>query len=777
MPTYASLILDVKTRALDRTFDYEVPDALAGSVKVGCCVLVTFAHRPAVGYVLEVRNEVASGVDPEKVRPIEQVLFAPMFDEQAVETIRWIAREYAAPLVDATRLFCPPGFSARAVRDKETGIWTLRTAQTGEIDDRWVSLTEKGRSYVPPARAARQRALLEALSQGAVRQAELSLSLTSASSVVKALEKKGVVKVELRRRLRGRHEVNLTSAQAPRRSAEELTEGQRDALAQIARACDAGAGDVVVVDGITGSGKTEVYLSAIERVLGQGRDAVVLVPEISLTPQTVGRFRSRFGDQVAVLHSKLSTGERFDQWDMVRQGDARVVVGARSALFAPVGNPGIYVVDEEHESTYKQGSSPRYHARDVAAHLARTHHAALVLGSATPSLETLDRCRRGSFAGVGWTRVEMPERPSGKPLPPVEVVDMAREFSSGNRSMFSRALSQALAETVRRGEKAVLMLNQRGFARWLLCRDCGYVPRCEHCSTSLTYHERGHKLVCHSCGAEYPVPATCPVCGSRYLRMTGMGTQQAEDRLREQLSQIVPEGVPVIRMDADSTREKGGHERCLEEFDAAPCAVLLGTQMIAKGLDFPEVTLVGVINADTVLKICDFRAAERTYDLLEQVSGRAGRGVRQGRVIIQTYQPHHPAILAAAKHDRSIFLASELPERREALYPPFVRLANVVVWGTSLPQVKSASMDIAHALSDDAAQQDRVSASPERAPVRILGPVECALSRMQDQYRWHVMVKADETVELGPYVSRAVKSVKLSPGVSVAIDIDPYDMM
>ncbi len=786
MTRYASLILDVRTRVLDRTFDYAVPDELAGSVDVGCCVLVTFAHRPAVGYVLGLRDRLDPEVDPGKVRPVEQVLSDPMFDADAVETIRWIAREYAAPVVDVVRLFCPPGFSARAVRDPRSGVWTLRTAQTAQVEERWVSLTEQGRSFVPAPNAARQRALIGALSEGPVLQAELALSMSSASSVVKALERRGVVSVELRRRVRGRRQVRLASAQAPRRAPGELTQGQRNALEAIGRACDARRGDVVVLDGVTGSGKTEVYLEAIERVLSQGRDAVVLVPEISLTPQTVGRFRSRFGDQVAVLHSRLSTGERYDQWDLVRQGGARVVVGARSALFAPVANPGIYVIDEEHESSYKQGSSPRYHAREVAAHLARQHGAALVLGSATPSLEALERCRRGLFAGASWTRVEMPQRPGGRPLPPVEVVDMAAEFASGWRSMFSRALTQALAETVQRGEKAVLMLNQRGFARWLLCRDCGYVPRCEHCSTSLTYHERGHMLVCHTCGAQYPVPATCPQCGSHYLRMSGMGTQQVEDRLREQLAQIVPSGVPVIRMDADSTREKGGHERCLEEFDAAPCAVLLGTQMIAKGLDFPEVTLVGVINADTVLKVCDFRAAERTYDLLEQVAGRAGRGPKGGRVVIQTYQPRHPAVQAAARHDRSVFLDAELPLRREALYPPFVGLANLVVWGPQLEAVTSTCRQIASALLDRAeglslpaggAAGDGDPGLPGGSPVRVLGPVECAISRLQDRYRWHVLVKADRSVELGPFVSEALGAVKVPHGVSVAVDVDPHDMM
>ena len=779
---YARVVVDIPTRALDRTFDYAIPPQLADACVTGACVLVDFARRPAVGYVLGVHADAPADVDPAKVRDVRQVLAPSMFDAAGAAAIEWIAREYACPLPQAARLFCPPGFTAKTVKDPQTGAWSLRQEATREVDDRWVSLTEMGRAYEPPANAARQRALLEALSEGPVRQSELGWAMTGASTVVKALEKKGVVSVERRRRVRGAAPEGgsaLSSARAPRRALEELTAGQRAGLEAIDAARRAGRGDVVLLDGVTGSGKTEVYLAAIERTLADGRDAVVLVPEISLTPQTVGRFRARFGDAVAVLHSRLSTGERFDQWDMARSGLARVVVGARSALFAPLANPGLYVIDEEHEGSYKQGSAPRYHAREVAAELARLHGAALVLGSATPSLEALVRCEQGSFRGTSWTRVEMPQRAGAGALPPVEVVDMGQEFASGWRSMFSRPLTQAIREVVERGEKAVLMLNQRGFARWMLCRDCGYVPKCAHCSTSLTYHDRPRKLVCHTCGAEYPVPSVCPECGSHYFKMSGMGTQQVEDKLRVQLDEIVAGGIPVVRMDADTTRAKGGHERCLEEFDAAPSAILLGTQMIAKGLDFPEVTLVGVINADTVLKVCDFRAAERTYELLEQVAGRAGRGARAGRVVIQTYQATHPAIQAAAHHDRSLFLDAELPQRAEALYPPYCRLANIVVWGAAQHAVQQAGMQVAASVREMIAQVR--SAGGEQATflgdAQVLGPVECVISRVQDRYRWHVLVKAASGAPLGPLLSRATAGLQLPRGVSLAIDVDPTDLM
>ena len=636
------------------------------------------------------------------------------------------------------------------------------------MDDRWAQLAPAANDYEPPRTASRQRAVIEALLAGPLRVAELSATIPGAASAVAALERRGVVAVTCRRRLRGSDDTTLSSAAAPR--PERLTDGQRAALDAIERARAAARGDVVLVDGVTGSGKTEVYLAAIECALADGRGALVLVPEISLTAQTVGRFRSRFGDEVVVLHSRLSTGERFDQWDLVRQGAARVVVGARSALFAPLAEVGLVIIDEEHEGSYKQDKSPRYHAREVAAELARERGAALVLGSATPSLESLERCRVGGFRGARWTRVEMPERPGAAVLPRVTIVDMAEQFRGGGRSIFSAPLADALLDVARRREKAVLLLNRRGFANFLMCRECGCVPECPHCSTALTYHERGHLLACHTCGRTWPVRAfpdpstSCPNCGSRYLAAFGVGTQRVED----ELAMLLPQGVEVIRMDADTTRAKGAHQRLLERFDAAECAVLVGTQMIAKGLDFPEVTLVGVINADTMLKLPDFRAAERTYDLLEQVAGRAGRGTRPGEVIVQTYWATHPAMRAVASHDRAAFLDAERAERAEAHYPPFSRLANVVVWGRSEGDVRSVCDEMA------AAVRDRVRGA---AGWEVLGPADCVKARVKDRFRRHLMVKAPSDADLGGLLGELAASIPRRAGSNMAVDIDAYDLM
>lgn len=740
------VVVDIPTRQIAEPFDY----ALDGvdDVEVGSCVLVDFGNRPAVGYVVE--TDVVSTYD--KLKPVRAVLGGPFFDKAAVETAEWIAGWYGAPISEALKLFTPPGGTPRAVKVPTEGgeTWVLKNPSVGPVDDRWALLAEEGRSFAPTASATMQRAVIDALSAGPVRVAELSADLGSVDSALRRLAELGVVEIEHRRRVR---EGSTRERPAPRH--EKLSEGQSDALDAIDIAVTERAG-VVLLDGVTGSGKTEVYLRAIERVLELGGSAIVLVPEISLTPQTVGRFRSRFGDEVAVLHSRLSAGERYDQWDRVRAGEARVVVGARSALFCPAPDLRLIVIDEEHESSYKQGQAPRYHARDVATRLAQAVGAAVVLGSGTPSLESLARCEAGE-----WVRVELPERVAGGEMPPVQVVDMAAEFAAGHRSMFSRPLLEALHEVAQRKEKAVLLLNRRGFASFLLCRECGHVPTCDSCSTSLTYHEVGSRLACHHCDARRPVPAVCPECGSPYLRQFGAGTQRVE----AELASVAP-GLPVIRMDADTTTGKGGHERALASFEALESGILLGTQMIAKGLDYPEVTLVGVVNADTTLHLPDFRAAERTWQLLEQVAGRAGRGIKGGRVVIQTYWPDHPAIRAVAAHDAGAFYEREAADRRELGYPPYGALANVIVRAGD----NRSAADSANAITREL--EARV---PE--DWRIVGPAPAPIARLKGVFRWHLLVKGPAGAQLAPVVTQAMAAATLSQGAQTAVDIDPVDLL
>lgn len=808
----ASIVLDIPTQSLDAPYTYVVPES-AAEAEVGCCVLVPFGRRKAIGFVVGMREAFedepgggeAAGFDPAKLKGVESVLSKPYFDEEGAACAQWLAERYVAPLSSCVRLFTPPGGVPRIVQARG-GYWRIEEPTVGQVDDRWVTLCPAADGFQPRKNAVKQAAVIETLRRGDVRMAELALEFGNVSSTVRALEEKGVVKVELRRRMRGFEPAGAAGGVggagaagracaagcagaasacpatpgpsapasdpgAPARSASpkpQLTAGQAEALAAIASARAAHAGEVVLVDGVTGSGKTEVYLQAIEDVLAEGRNAMVLVPEISLTPQTVARFRGRFGDMVAVMHSRMSQGERYDQWDFIRSGRARVVVGARSALFTPLRDVGLIVIDEEHEGSYKQDSAPRYHARDVAAWMVRRSGGVLVLGSATPSIEVLYNCEKEE----GWRRVVLPERANKKPLPAVEVVDMAAEFSGGSRSMFSKRLENALAEELRAGRKAVLLLNQRGFAKFLLCRDCGFVPECESCSTSLTYHEQGAVLVCHHCSHSRPAPPVCPECGSPYLKKFGAGTQRVEAELRALLDSLpgVGPGVPVIRMDADTTKAKGAHQRLLEEFAAAEAAVLLGTQMIAKGLDFDDVTLVGVINADTQLHLPDYRAGERTFALIEQVAGRAGRANLPGRVLVQTYEADAVAVRAAAAYDRAFFLRAELPKRKILGYPPYVRMANVLVWGAEEGEVSRVAREIY-------AQLEKLVFDYAGDAWQLLPPSPCVMEKLRGVYRWHIVVKCPREADVSALLSRLFRNRKTDARVNVAVDVDPNDLL
>lgn len=793
----ASVILDIPTQALDTPYTYAVPNMQVETggydLAVGCAVLVPFGHRQAIGFVIALdehaESELPVGLDPAKLKFLVRAVSPAYFDEEGAACAQWLSERYLAPLSSCVRLFTPPGGVPRMVRTRE-GYWRLEEPTVGEVDDRWVLPGSTLASFEPRKNAVKQTSIVNALQVGELRVAELTAEFGSVSAALKTLESKGVVRIERRRRLRGVAGISAHAFKAKDSSdalgvkpnfektldgeefipsvKPELTPGQVEALSVIDAARARGRGQVVLVDGVTGSGKTEVYLQAIEETLAAGRTACVLVPEISLTPQTVARFRGRFGDMVAVMHSRMSSGERYDQWDFIRSGAARVVVGARSALFTPLANLGLIIIDEEHEGSYKQDSSPRYHARDVAVWMARRAGAAVVLGSATPAIESLHACATDD----AWHRVVLPERANGRPMPQVTVVDMAREFSNGSRSMFSRVLTRALEAELSAGHKAVLMLNQRGFAKFVLCRECGFVPECPSCSTSLTYHERGGVLICHHCGYRIQVPPVCPECSSPYLKKFGAGTQRVEAELRTLLDGLPGVGpeVPVIRMDADTTGGKGAHQRLLEQFASADAAVLLGTQMIAKGLDFDEVTLVGVINADTMLKLPDYRAAERTFSLVEQVAGRAGRADLPGRVMVQTYEADSAPIQAAATYDRALFLRNELPKRKVLKYPPYVRMANVLLWGKGEEAVRRVANDLHTAL------EKRVRDYGGEG-WHVLSATPCVLAKLRGTFRWHIVVKCPLDADLSGVLLPLFRARKIDRDVNVAVDVDPVDLL
>lgn len=810
------VVVDIPTKSIDEAFIYGMPEDgedRSFEPEIGCAVEVPFGSRHVIGFIVKVFD----GTPPPKLKHAIKVVSKSYFDELGAQCARFLSKRYIAPLSVCIRMLTPPGGIPKIA--KTGGVWQVRMPQTGQVDDRWVVLGENAEGYIPRKSAAKQIVVLDAAKEGDIKVSELNALYGNVSSAISALEKKGVIRIEKRRRYRGVlpsgamgdtarknpiHEgyeggegdgAPVQGAQANDASKViyrvqefpmELTESQRHAIDTVERAYDAHAGEVVLIDGVTGSGKTEVYLQAISRVLEAGESAIVLVPEISLTPQTVARFRGRFGDTVAVLHSKMSAGERYDQWDMIRAGAARVVVGPRSALFCPLQNVGLIVIDEEHEGTYKQESAPRYVARDVAEWMMRARGGALVLGSATPSIESLYR----AHVRKSWHVAEMSERANGRPMPPIEVIDMTKESGSGNGEIFSKTLKRAIVKELHAGNKVVLLLNQRGFSQYLLCRDCGFVPKCVSCSTTLTYHAKINSLVCHHCGYTVKTPGRCPECESVYLQKQGIGTERVEGELRALLDAEfgeMPEvigldaahgggrgeaahDIEVVRMDSDTTSKKGAHQKLLEQFAQSPRAILLGTQMIAKGLDFEEVTLVGVINIDMQLHLPDFRASERAFDLIEQVAGRAGRGELKGRVMVQTHDSSDRAIVAAANYDRDAFLRSEIPKRRVLKYPPFVRMANVLVWGKNASSVKEAAYSLQKAAAD---RKDALNLEDWD----VLAATACVFERIRNDWRWHFVVKCPNGKDISAFMNDVWRSMRLPKDVNVAFDIDPYDML
>jgi primosomal protein N' (replication factor Y) len=533
----------------------------------------------------------------------------------------------------------------------------------------------------------------------------------------------------------------------------KLTRHQHAAVSQVAAMIDSGRPERALLFGVTASGKTEVYLNAIERTLAAGRNAIVLVPEIALTTQVVSVFIGRFGDEVAVLHSRLSDGERHDEWRRLQEGQARIAVGARSAVFAPLDNLGLIVVDEEHEASDKQESAPRYLTRDVAAERTRTS-GVLLLGSATPSVETYFASEQGQIE-----RLEMPSRIDDRPLPEIEVVDMREEFQH-NRALFSTRLADELARRLSRGEQSILFLNRRGFAQFVLCRDCGYVARCPHCAVSLAFHAAWGSLKCHHCGHSRRAPVVCPECKGDRVKGFGIGTERVEDEVKRSFP-----SARVARLDRDTTTRKGSHLAILDQFRKGEADVLIGTQMVAKGLDFPNVTLVGVVSADTSINMPDFRAAERTFQLLTQVAGRAGRGSTPGRVIVQTFTPDHYSVQAARSQNYRAFYDQELRFRKELLYPPFRRFANIVASDSESAVAKARAEVFAAALRRQTG-----------GVMEVIGPSQSALSKLKNQYRWHVEVRAPPEAPLSAQVRTALAELTSSERSGLVVDIDPYNL-
>ncbi len=829
--TYAEIAINLTARSIDRLFHYRIPPELQAKAAVGCRVMVPFGGRPTEGYLLGFATQAEVPEVKDILRLVDE---EPLLSPNLLWLARWLADYYLCSLGEALRCIVPAGLRSEAeltvclavsaeaaaqaateLKERAPQQAAILTClgQAGPLTQSQISRKLGAKSVLPGLRALAAKGLVglqdrfksevriktvtlavpaagpgelaavaDLLSARAPKQAKVLTVLSehpegiavpelyrltgAAAETIRALEAKGL----LSRRTAELRRDPLAERVFAADRALPLTEAQSQALASVKQLLDGGRPASVLLHGVTGSGKTEVYLQAIAAVLAQDRQAIVLVPEISLTPQTVERFRARFGDLVAVLHSGLSRGERYDEWRRIRRGEVAVSVGARSAVFAPFANLGLIVIDEEHETSYKQGDSPHYHAREVALARANHENAVVILGSATPAVTTYHRMENG--AGAILT---LPQRIEQRPLPPVTVVDMREEIKADNRSPFSRVLRAELTNCLAAGHQSIIFLNRRGFSTFILCRECGEVLRCPHCDVSLTYHAEANCLQCHYCNYTRRVPQICPRCQSRNIRYFGIGTERVEEELRR----LIP-SARILRMDLDTTSQKGAHDRILSAFRRQEADILVGTQMIAKGLDFPKVALVGVITADTALHLPDYTSGERTFQLLTQVAGRAGRSEAGGKVVIQTYNPEHYSVLAARGHDYPAFYRQEIAYRSELGYPPFSHLVSFTFSAADEAQVIAAAERWESSLRQAIQEAQAAVHGEALAAVQILGPVPALMKKVNGKYRWQIVLKGNDLTALrdAARASRqAVGDWTWSSGVSVGIDIEPVGMV
>ena len=743
---FAEVIVDIAHTAVDRRFTYRVPDELP--VAAGHRVLVPFGLGDHLkeGFVVALKDE-SDYPDVKEIRKLIEPY--PVLLKEQIALAEWMQEAYHCLFVDALRLMIPAQMRGMRIREKK-----VRTVVVPDGLDVTAALETL-------KKAPAQKRVLELAAKigAAVSVPDLNAFYPNSTAAVNALIARGYLAENSA--VVFRHPKKLT-LHAP---AYELTDAQNTAANEIRSALERGAGDVLLLHGVTGSGKTEVYLKAIEDCLSAGRQAIVLVPEISLTPQTVGRFTGRFGDRIAVLHSRLSAGERFDEWRRIRFGIADIVIGARSAVFAPLERLGLIIIDEEHESSYQSESQPRYLAGEVAAKRVRMQNGALVLGSATPSLMSYSRALSGKYR-----LLTLPARIAGRSLPTVEVVNMRDELLMGNNGIFSDRLTERLSECLSNGQQAMLFINRRGYATFVSCRNCGYVLKCDNCDISMTYHKTESRTRCHYCGAVKPLPKECPNCKKPFIKQFGIGTEQVE----ETVHRLFP-SVRTLRMDTDTMREKGSYENLLSAFHRGEAQVLIGTQMIAKGHDFPNVTLVGVVAADTTLNLPDYRAPERTFQLLTQVAGRAGRDNLPGRVVLQTYEPNHPIIRFAREQDYVGFYHYEIMERKKLLYPPFSLFIRIVFADRDERTAERACLDCAKSLESELRA---VLGEEGRQDLLLLVAAEAPIARISGFSRYQILVKLLRTKRLRDAIgtTAAFHERHREDCAEVQMEINPQEM-
>lgn len=803
---FASVIVDVPSMQTDRAFDYKIPEQWQDFLQPGMRVIVPFGPRKVQGFVVETKE--SSKFD--RLKAISECLdLTPCLTPELLKVGHWLTEKTLCFKISAFQAMLPAAMKAKyekvltlisdqyvdniseqlkpffykksqvEMKEIEQSV-SLRTIQK-DIENGYLELIYKvkqkgnkkkirtvrlGCSFEQLAKqiegfnanAKKQLEVLRYLNENQIAVipvVDLLVVTNTSDASIKSLISKGILVEEYKEVYRDPYQ----DRHFEKTKALLLNNEQQNAIAPILSSVENEEHHVFLMYGVTGSGKTEVYLQSIEAVLNNGKEAIVLVPEISLTPQMVNRFKGRFGSKVAVLHSGLSTGEKYDEWRKIQRKEVQLVVGARSAIFAPFENLGMIIIDEEHESSYKQEENPRYHARDVAIYRAKLHQCPVVLGSATPTLETFARAQKGVYK-----LLTLKERVNKRSMPSVEIIDMREELRSGNRTMFSTSLIEKLTNRLEKREQSVLFLNKRGYSSFVMCRDCGFVIQCPHCDISLTYHRYGQQLKCHYCGHDEHMPNVCPECQSEHIRFFGTGTQRVE----EELLKVLPEA-RIIRMDVDTTGRKGAHEKLLTKFGNKEADILLGTQMIAKGLDFPDVTLVGVLTADTMLHLPDFRAAEKTFQLLTQVSGRAGRHELPGEVVIQTYTPENYSIQLASMYDYDSFYEQEMFLRKSHAYPPYYFLALVTVSHPEITKVVSVTDKIVQLLRRNVSNDSK-----------ILGPVASPIPRIKDRYRYQCMVKYKREKNLHETLRKIIEHFQQemsSNDLMITIDLSPNTMM
>ncbi len=806
MERIASIIISNTSKEVDRSFDYLIPEYMDNLIRIGMRVVVPFGggNKYIEGYILDIKTE--SDYDRERLKSIADLIDDTIyFDNEMQRLAFFLKSRYICTLSEAYRMIMPTGVNVKenlyirlknnadnipkelSIKHKnllryldgsleykkfkndyksgltramlyagaEDGVLDLKRQMEqnvnkktvevyviNDLDQANVFITSGNKKY------RRQVEVLSSIMQNkdSLSLGELCKKYNCSTNVIKGLEVKGLLSKELLEVYRNPYSKNYVFERV------ELTLDQRNAIKIIFENFKKGKA-VTLIHGITGCGKTEIYLNLVQRIIKEGYGAIVMVPEISLTPQTLERFKGRFGEVVAILHSKLSEGERYDEWRRIKNGEVQVVVGARSAVFAPVKNLKLIVMDEEHEYSYKSEVTPKYQTREVAEFRIKENKGILILGSATPSMDSYFKALSGEYG-----LVEINRRINSCKLPEVKIINMCRELMEGNKSIFSVELYDSIKRNLELGEQSILFLNRRGHSTFISCRSCGYVTKCNNCDVSLTYHVHSNKLMCHYCGFEYAVPQICPKCESKYIKYFGAGTEKIEMEIKSKFK-----GARVLRMDLDTTRRKGEHERIYNDFKEHRGDILIGTQMISKGMDFKDVTLVGVIAADTSLNLPDFRAAERTFQLLTQVSGRAGRGEMPGKVIIQTYDPEHYSIQLASRHDYIGFYKKEIELRRILKNPPFSDILYIVLTSESEELLINTCIKLGTEIKN--------IVDTER--VEMLGPAPCSIYKIKKNYRWHIMLKGD-SFPFYKKVDDLTRSLLMGSGVNCSLDMNPY---